>query len=82
MTKIIRAALAVSTIFATGLGSSVAAETAMLAALTGGDTLTMIDTTTLKASKPIKITGIAGKIAGIDVRPADGMLYADGLRSF
>jgi len=72
MTKTIRFALVVSTF----LGSGLAAQAAMLAALTGDDTLTMVDTATLKASKQMKVTGIAGKIAGIDVRPADGMLYA------
>lgn len=76
MTKTIRFALAVSTIFAAGLGSGAAAQAAMLAALTSDDTLTMVDTATLKAGKAMKVTGIAGKIAGIDVRPADGMLYA------
>ena len=48
----------------------------MLAALDGDNTLTMIDTATMKAGKSMKVTGITGKIAGIDVRPADGMLYA------
>lgn len=56
--------------------TSVAAQAAMLAALSGDGTLTMIDTTTQKAGKSMKVTGINGKIAGIDVRPADGMLYA------
>jgi hypothetical protein len=77
MTKTIRCALVVSTL----LGSGFAAQAAMLAALTGDDTLTMVDTATLKAGKQMKVTGIAGKIAGIDVRPADGMLYALGVDS-
>lgn len=72
MTKTIRFALVASTLLAGG----VAAQAATLAALTGGDTLTMIDTTAMKASSSMKVTGIGGKIAGIDVRPADGMLYA------
>lgn len=76
MTKTIRFALAASTIFAAGIGYGATAQAAMLAALTGDDTLTMVDTSTLKAGKSMKVTGIAGKIAGIDVRPADGMLYA------
>lgn len=75
MTKTIRFALVVSTL----LGSGFAAQAAMLAALTGDDTLTMVDTATLKAGKSMKVTGIAGKIAGIDVRPADGMVYALGV---
>lgn len=76
MTRTIRFALAISTTLAAGFGGSVAANAAMLAALSGDDTLTMIDTAKLKAGKSMKVTGIAGKIAGIDVRPADGMLYA------
>jgi hypothetical protein len=75
MTKTIRFALVVSTL----LGSGFAAQAAMLATLTGDDTLTMVDTATLKAGKSMKLSGIAGKIAGIDVRPADGMLYALGV---
>ncbi|MEN5083051.1 DUF4394 domain-containing protein [Bosea sp. TWI1241] len=79
MTKTIRFALVVATTLATGLAGSLAARAATLAALTGDDTLTMIDTTSLKAGKSVKVTGVAGKIAGIDVRPADGMLYALGV---
>ena len=78
MTKTTRFALAVSTILATGFAGGGFAQAAMLAALTGDDTLTVIDTTSLKAGTSMKVTGIAGKIAGIDVRPADGMLYALG----
>lgn len=74
MTKTIRYALVLSTFLVSG----VAAQAATLAALTGDATLTMIDTATLKAGKSVKVSGIAGKIAGIDVRPADGMLYALG----
>ncbi len=62
MTKTIRFALVVSTL----LGSGLAAQAAMLAALTGDDTLTMVDTGTMKAGKSMKVGGIAGKIAGID----------------
>lgn len=76
MTRTIRFALAISTTLGAGLGGAAAAQAAMLAALSGDDTLTMIDTATLKAGKSMKVTGIAGKIAGIDVRPADGALYA------
>jgi len=75
MTKTIRFALAFSTMLASGM----AAQAATLAALTGDNTLTMIDTGMLKAGKSMKVTGISGKIAGIDVRPADGMLYALGV---
>ncbi|HEV7334852.1 MAG TPA: DUF4394 domain-containing protein [Bosea sp. (in: a-proteobacteria)] len=70
-----RALLLTSTVLAAAF-APLAVQAAMLAALSGDDTLTMIDTTTQKAGKSIKVTGINGKIAGIDVRPADGMLYA------
>jgi hypothetical protein len=71
-----RIALIASTILGASFAASHSAQAAMLAALTGDDTLTMIDTATQKAGKSMKVTGIAGRIAGIDVRPADGMLYA------
>lgn len=54
------------------------AQAANLVALTDDNTLTMIDTATQKAGKSVKVTGLTGKVAGIDVRPADGMLYALG----
>ncbi|WP_420103361.1 DUF4394 domain-containing protein [Bosea sp. (in: a-proteobacteria)] len=72
MTQTIRFALALSTFLAGGA----AAHAANLVALSGDDTLTMIDTATQKAGATMKVTGISGKLAGIDVRPADGMLYA------
>lgn len=56
--------------------AATAAQAGTLAVLTGDDTLTMVDTATQKAGKSMKVSGLNGKIAGIDVRPADGMLYA------
>ncbi len=76
MTRTLRLALPASTLLAASLAAALSAQAATLAALTGDDTLTLIDTATQKAGKSMKVTGIAGKIAGIDVRPADGMLYA------
>ncbi|AMJ63620.1 DUF4394 domain-containing protein [Bosea sp. PAMC 26642] len=77
MTRTTRIALLSSTVL--GLAAApLAAQAGMLAALSGDNTLTMIDTGTMKAGKSMKVTGITGKIAGIDVRPADGMLYALG----
>jgi hypothetical protein len=76
MTRTTRLALIASTILGASLAAPLAAQAGMLAALSGDDTLTMIDTATQKAGKSMKVTGINGKIAGIDVRPADGMLYA------
>jgi hypothetical protein len=54
---------------------------AQVAALVGNDTIAVVDTTAKKATKTMKVTGINGALVGIDVRPADGMLYgltADG----
>lgn len=76
MNRTARFALVASTIAGAALAAPLTAQAAMLAALEGDNTLTMIDTATLKAGKSMTVTGINGKIAGIDVRPADGMLYA------
>jgi hypothetical protein len=57
------------------LMTSAAANAAQVAALVGGDTIAMVDTTAKKATGSVKVTGISGKLLGIDVRPADGMLY-------
>lgn len=56
------------------LASSASAQT--IAALTGDNTLQHIDAKTWKVTKSVKIDGLTGRVAGIDVRPADGMLYA------
>ena len=53
-----------------------AASAAEVAALTGDNTIAIVDTSQKKVVKTWNITGIAGKVLGIDVRPADGMLYA------
>ena len=66
--------LALSLLAATSLAGAAQAET--VAALVGSDTLVHVDTDARKAVKTVKITGIAGSVLGIDVRPADGMLYA------
>jgi len=57
------------------LMTSVAANAAQVAALVGGDTIAMVDTAQKKATGSVKVTGISGALVGIDVRPADGMLY-------
>ncbi len=57
------------------------AQAAQVAALVGDDTIAIVDTAAKKATKSMKVTGISGALVGIDVRPADGMLYglvADG----
>ena len=52
-----------------------AANAADLAALVGNDTIAVIDTAGMKVTKSTKVTGLDGALVGIDVRPADGMLY-------
>ena len=52
-----------------------AANAGQFAALSGNATLTVFDTDTLKPVRTMNVTGVSGKLAGIDVRPADGMLY-------
>jgi WD40 repeat protein len=57
---------------------SVAAQAAEVAALTGDNTVSIVDTSKKAVTKTWKIEGVAGKVLGIDVRPADNMLYAVG----
>jgi hypothetical protein len=57
------------------LMTSAAANAAQVAALVGNDTIAWIDTAQKKATGSTKVTGISGALVGIDVRPADGMLY-------
>lgn len=45
-------------------------------ALTADGKLVAIDTKAMSAGKPMALKGVQGKVLGIDVRPADGMLYA------
>lgn len=55
-----------------------AAQAQTAGALVGPDMLITFDAKTGKQVKTVKITGMPAGIAGIDVRPADGMLYALG----
>jgi hypothetical protein len=55
--------------------TSAAAHAAQVAALIGGDTIAMVDTAQKKATGSVKVSGISGALVGIDVRPADGLLY-------
>jgi hypothetical protein len=67
-----------STIFTAStalLMMSAAANAAQVAALVGNDTIAMVDTAQKKATGSVKVTGLSGALVGIDVRPADGMLY-------
>lgn len=64
-----------------GTTASMPARADMVAALVGDDTLAHVDTAAKKVVKTVKVTGISGRLLGIDVRPSDGMLYglaADG----
>lgn len=64
----------IASLLATVAVSAVQAET--VAALVGDDQIAIVDTGAKKVEKTWKIAGISGKVLGIDVRPADGMLYA------
>ena len=57
---------------------SAAAQAAEVAALSGDNTVSIVDTSKKAVTKTWKIEGVAGKVLGIDVRPADNMLYAVG----
>lgn len=52
-----------------------AAQAQTVAALVADDTLAIVDAGGRKVQRTVKVTGITGKLVGIDVRPADGMLY-------
>ena len=57
----------------TALAGAAQAET--VAALVGDDTIAVVDTDQKKVTNTWKVSGASGKLVGIDVRPADGMLY-------
>ena len=51
------------------------AGAATLIGLTSDNQILRIDTETRRASAPVRVSGTAGTLIGIDVRPADGRLY-------
>ncbi len=51
------------------------ASAATMAGLTGDNTLILIDHRAAAVEKQISVTGVEGKLIGIDVRPANGKLY-------
>lgn len=53
-----------------------AAHAQSVAALIGDDTIAIVDVAGKKVAKTMTLSGLTGKVLGIDVRPADGMLYA------
>jgi DNA-binding beta-propeller fold protein YncE len=56
--------------------TAAAAQAAEVAVLSGDNTISIVDTSAKKVTKTWKIQGMSAKVAGIDVRPADGKLYA------
>lgn len=66
---------------AAAIGTASAAQAEQVAALIGDSTIAIVDTAAKKVTRSMKVSGISGALVGIDVRPADGMLYglaADG----
>jgi hypothetical protein len=57
------------------LASATSANAAQVAALIGNNTIAIVDTDQKKATRSMTVTGISGVLVGIDVRPADSMLY-------
>lgn len=51
------------------------AQAQTVIALMDGNMIAPIHAKSWTAGKPMKVTGVEGKLIGIDVRPADGMLY-------
>jgi len=58
------------------LALSGAAEAATLIGLTADNRLVGIDTEMRRASAPVAVRGVGGRLVGIDIRPADGALWA------
>ncbi len=71
----LKLALAASTALVT---MTAAAQANTVIALTGDNTLSAIDATTWEVTGTMDVTGYDGRLVGIDVRPADGMLYGVG----
>ncbi len=55
--------------------STGAVQAQTVAALVGDDAIAIVDVAGKKAAAPMKVSGLSGALMGIDVRPADGMLY-------
>jgi hypothetical protein len=52
-----------------------AAQAQTVAALVGDDTIALVDVAAKRADKSMKVSGLSGKLLGIDIRPSDGLLY-------
>lgn len=70
------AALAAAGLPAIALAMMVApAASAEVAALMAGNRIAIVDSQAFTVGAPMTVSGIDGELVGIDVRPADGMLY-------
>lgn len=72
MTSTLKIACLAASLF----GAATVSQAATIVVLSGDNTLSMVDTAAKKVTASMPVTGAAGNIIGIDVRPADGMLYA------
>ena len=64
--------IAALAVFGFGAG---AAEAADVVALISNDTLAWVDTQSGRVTSKSFVTGVSGRVLGIDVRPSDGKLY-------
>lgn len=67
--------VAIATITATQLATAQSGQAADMVGLTPNNTLVMFDSSNPSTVKDIKVSEIEGSLIGIDVRPANGMLY-------
>ncbi|MBY0531567.1 MAG: DUF4394 domain-containing protein [Xanthobacteraceae bacterium] len=68
-----RKSLIAAAVVAGSVGFASAASAHSIVALVGNNTLTVVDFKTRKAVSTVQVKGV--QLIGIDVRPADGMLY-------
>ncbi|MCK6441151.1 DUF4394 domain-containing protein [Elstera cyanobacteriorum] len=76
MTKFARMALAGTVVLAATTAAQAQRVPAHWVGLLDGNRIVHIDGRTAKVAKPVALTGIDGTVVGIDVRPANGKLYA------
>ncbi|BBK41542.1 lipoprotein [Allostella vacuolata] len=77
--RILTLSLLASTTLAAGAqiqgAAAQSAAVQTVAALVGDRTIAIVDAAAKKVTRTMTVGGISGRLAGIDVRPADGMLY-------
>ncbi len=73
--RLLPRALRVTLLAGAAIAAAGAADAATLVGLTADNHLVRIDSTTRRATAPMRVTGAEGRLLGIDVRPADGKLY-------